>query len=336
MERLVEYYLTDRRFNVFVVTPGDPSPHALSLTYEYGDLAHHVAAFRRAIWREGPVEELAAALDAVLLEPLRTLRLIEDEDVLCIAPHRCLHGLPFAALGSGGQQALLRNPLVQLPSGAVLPAFLGSSPDPTGRAIVVVHNLEVDAEELRASFRREAASVATILDADIIDTSHGDTLAVLCERLPGARALHFVCHAHYGGIGSGRSGLVLCDEKGADRLASVEELSALRLGGTLVSFGGCETGRTEPHQSDDRRGIVRAALTAGASSVLATLWPIRSQMAELVFAAFFEAWQAGHSRAESLRRAQRRLLELDENDIDFSGSALPTHWAPYTLVGSWR
>lgn len=335
MERLVEYYLTDLRFNVFVVTPGDPSPHALCLTYEYGDVARLVAAFRRAIWREKPVDELAAALDAALMEPLRKLRLIEDEDVLCIAPHRCLHGLPFAALGSGGKQAFLRNPLVQLPSGAVLPAILGGSPDATGRAIVVVHNRAVDGEELRASFRREAASVATILDAEIIDASSGDILAVLSERLPGARALHFVCHAHYGGIGKGRSGLVLCDENGADRLASTEELSMLRLGGTLVSYGGCETGLTEPHQSDDRRGIVRAALTAGASSVLATLWPIDSQMAEFVFAAFFEAWQAGHSRAESLRRAQCRLLGLNDRDVG-GGSTLPTHWAPYILVGSWR
>ncbi|WP_420119934.1 CHAT domain-containing protein [Nakamurella sp.] len=334
MERLVEYYLTSRRLNVFVVTPGDPSPHALCLTYEYEDLAKRVAAFRRAIWREEPVGEFAGALGAVLLEPLRTLRLIEDEDVLCIAPHRCLHGLPFAALGSQGEHALLRNPIAHLPSGAVLPAVLRSTSDPTGRAIVVVHNSDKDAEELRASFQREAASIAAILDADIIDASDGDTLAALSTRLPGARAVHFVCHAHYGG--RGRSGLVLRDEKGADRLASMEELSALRLDGTLVSFGGCETGRAEPHQSDDRRGIVRAALTAGASSVLATLWPIHSHMAEIVFAAFFEAWEAGYSRAESLRRAQRHLMEQSENDLDLSGSALPTHWAPYILVGSWR
>lgn len=336
MERLIEYYLTDQRFNVFVVAPGDPSPNALCLTYSYEDLARMVAAFRRAIWRQEPVDRLAVALDAALLDPLRTLSLIEDEDLLCIAPHRCLHGLPFAALGNGGQLTVLRNPLVYLPSGAVLPSILTVSPPQKGGAVVVVHNREADGEELRASFRREAESIARILDADVIDTSAGDTLTALSERLPGPRAVHFICHAYYGGVGSNRSGLVVCDGNGADRLASVDELCALSFAGALVSFGGCETGRTEPHQSDDRRGIVRAALTAGASSVLATLWPIDSQAAELVFPAFFENWQAGHSPAESLRRAQRRLLILDESHGDLIESVHPMNWAPYALVGNWR
>src|SRR4051812_2117728 len=136
MERLIEYYLTDHRINVFIVSPDDPSPHALSLAYHYGKLAELVASLRRHMWRHEDSNALADALDKSLLEPLRQLGLIDDEDVLCIAPHRCLHAVPFGALGTPGRRAVMRNPIVQVPTGAALPALLRPASPPTGRSVV--------------------------------------------------------------------------------------------------------------------------------------------------------------------------------------------------------
>jgi len=77
---------------------------------------------------------------------------------------------------------------------------------------------------------------------------------------------------------------------------------------------------------DEVVGLVRAFLSGGARSVLATLWQANPTAVEELLVRMAEHRGEGLSWAEALAQAQRDLLEMDS----FSH---PWFWAPYQLVG---
>jgi len=94
----------------------------------------------------------------------------------------------------------------------------------------------------------------------------------------------------------------------------------------LLILSACKTA-----EGDDRSalGIAGAAVQAGASSTIATLWSVDDEASvDFTETLYQHLGQPGVSRAEALRRAQVALFDR------YGGR--PRFWAPYVLVGSWR
>jgi len=110
------------------------------------------------------------------------------------------------------------------------------------------------------------------------------------------------------------------------------DISTLRIKGSLVVLSGCSSGVGQTLPGAGLLSLGRAFLTAGASSVVATLWPTPDDSGEL-FASFYRhlarsATSAGlrPSPAEALRAAQLEML-------DSSGwRSKPSYWAAYNLT----
>ncbi|MCS7240640.1 MAG: CHAT domain-containing protein, partial [Candidatus Bipolaricaulota bacterium] len=109
------------------------------------------------------------------------------------------------------------------------------------------------------------------------------------------------------------------------------------LQGTLAVLAGEECERVELTaeqleditSGDEVVGLVRAFLSTGAQSVLATLWQANPLAVEALLVRAAEHRLAGKSWAQALTLAQRELLQSH-------AFAHPWFWAPYQLVGRWR
>lgn len=69
---------------------------------------------------------------------------------------------------------------------------------------------------------------------------------------------------------------------------------------------------------------MRGFFAAGATSLIVSLWTVHDESAAETMTAFYEARQAGASKAAALRHAQRSLLAERPH---------PASWAPFILGG---
>ncbi len=94
----------------------------------------------------------------------------------------------------------------------------------------------------------------------------------------------------------------------------------------LLTLSACETAA-----GDDRAalGLAGVAVKAGARSAFASLWFVNDRASSILVADFYEQLkQPGHTKAEALQHAQRKLIHLP-------GFEHPCYWAPYLIIGNW-
>lgn len=156
------------------------------------------------------------------------------------------------------------------------------------------------------------------------------------------------------------SGLVLA---GANRpiadgqevgILTALEVSELDLGRVeLATLSACETGLGKSAGGEGLLGLQRAFQTAGAKTVVASLWQVPDKATQLLMSRFYDnLWHKHMSKLEALRAAQRWLLregskqpevvrglELssEPEETNSGPSRLsPRYWAAFELSGDWR
>ncbi len=148
------------------------------------------------------------------------------------------------------------------------------------------------------------------------------------------RVLHFATHGVLDTRHPALSGLVLSrvDEQGRPRegFLRVDDVYRLRLGADLVVLSGCETALGATVRGEGILGLTRAFFHAGASQVLASLWPVRDRATAELMQRFYRAMlRDGRSPAAALRQAQLDLRQQPRwRD--------PYYWAGFILEGDWR
>jgi len=123
------------------------------------------------------------------------------------------------------------------------------------------------------------------------------------------------------------SALVLAPDtsRGNDGFLTAFEVATAPLFGTeLVVLSACESGRGNPDRIRGVRGLRQAFFTAGAQSLVMSLWSVNDQSTAELMAAFYEKLRGGQDRAEALRQASA-LLRAKNDD--------PFLWAPFVLIG---
>ncbi len=96
----------------------------------------------------------------------------------------------------------------------------------------------------------------------------------------------------------------------------------------LLVFSACQTA------AGDRRatlGMAGAAIRAGASSTIASLWSVDDSATQKFMAEFYQnlTQHPTWTKAEAIQKAQQTLKQ--SSDLSH-----PAYWAPFTLVGNWR
>jgi CHAT domain-containing protein len=116
-----------------------------------------------------------------------------------------------------------------------------------------------------------------------------------------------------------------------DGRLEVHEVFGLRLRARLVVLSACQTGLgagalADVPAGDDWVGLIQAFLFAGASNVMATLWPVQDRATADLMTRFYTALVAGRPEAEALAEAQRAMLSN-------TATAHPFYWAGFTMSG---
>ena len=145
------------------------------------------------------------------------------------------------------------------------------------------------------------------------------------------RLLHLATHAKFRMDKPLLSSLAL-----ADRQLTLAEIARLQLNADLVILSGCETGHGQL-RGTDLLSLAGGFLSAGASSLLVSLWRVEDTATAQLMSTFYRALLAGVGRADALRTAQLAMLMQGQQATDEQQMySHPAYWAPFTLIGNWR
>ena len=131
--------------------------------------------------------------------------------------------------------------------------------------------------------------------------------AEVAPRLAGYHALHIASHTTLDGDNPWNSGIVLgaaSDPQGTLRAAVV---ARTRLPMDLCVLSGCSSIGSRWSTGEGMLGLSTAFLTAGASCVVGTLWPIEDRSGDRFTRAFYAELARGSTAAAALRQAQLAL-----------------------------
>ncbi|WP_439469319.1 CHAT domain-containing protein [Blastomonas fulva] len=272
-------------------------------------------------------EAASRALYAALIAPIADQ--LQAGGTLVIVPDGALRQISFAALMDANGTFLMER--VQL---AVVPALSFAAPgrrdvDPS----IIAASLEKEMELAVGRFSRlegtaAEAAMAAGSDGVLLTDFNRASLAGALARRP-ASVLHLATHAAFNGR-TERSFIVANGE--AITLPDLRAmLSANQLRGEalqLLVLSACETAVGD---DDQAMGLAGAAVEAGASSALASLWEVDDAGTAALMEAFYRHYRDGVGRARALQMAQVDLARgLDGQWAD------PGIWSAFTLVGSWR
>lgn len=126
------------------------------------------------------------------------------------------------------------------------------------------------------------------------------------------------------GANDGLRGAQLPEEAGNGLLTAADIRGMDLLGTDLVVASACETALGQ-HTGDGILGLQRAFITAGARSLVISLWQVPDNSTRLLMTEFYRNL-ATMTRAEALRQAKRTLRDVPE-------TSHPMHWAGFILVG---
>jgi CHAT domain-containing protein len=156
------------------------------------------------------------------------------------------------------------------------------------------------------------------------------------------------------------SGLVLAganqryDDGKEDGILTSLEVADLDLSHVrLATLSACETGLGQSAGGEGLLGLQRAFQTAGAKTVVASLWKVSDKATQALMTRFYDnLWHKKMSKIEALREAQLWLLHEGPKQpgllrgLDFAPDPAanpaevvgvsPRFWAAFVLSGDWR
>jgi CHAT domain-containing protein len=279
----------------------------------------------------GALEELAR----VVLDPHKDeLAKLSDRDHLIFSLCEGLYSLPLSALPFEGRrlcelvildfvqsvgilQACIRRPYNRLES--ILCLGNPARPD-----LQPLQSSEEEGKSIRETFASHKKDAKLLL-------RHQATIPALRADAADYDILHIACHAK---STDNRFRMALAPDPHRNDSGELTETRILNeiktRPGALVNLAACSTGIQGDSGGSVIGGLVPVWMLAGASGVLATLWPIRDDLAKIFQEHFYHQLLGNRGPAESLALTQRDciLSRLGEK------MAAPEAWAAFQFYGA--
>ncbi len=323
-EGVLQFHVLDQRSVVWLVTRSGLS--AAVIPQGQRALAPMVENFRSSvIERRRDTASLAAQLYQALLAEVDLAPAVR----LYVVPHGPLHYLPFQALHDGRGYLIERSALTVWPSAAVGARLLARGPAPAPR-LLGFGNPSTDRNVPLPGAEREVQQVARLFaDSEVYvqDTATKERFKAHSGR---ASMVHVAAHAELDEVDPLFSRILFASSASEPGLLEAREIYGLDLRGVrLITLSACESGLGRVARGDEIIGFTRSLLSAGASSIVASLWPVADDSTDLLMGRLYRELAAGRDLMAGMQAAQ---LEVQKN----RRYAHPFFWAPFNVIGNGR
>ncbi|HEV8122553.1 MAG TPA: CHAT domain-containing tetratricopeptide repeat protein [Candidatus Polarisedimenticolia bacterium] len=334
-EALVDFYVDGGAITAFVLRKDGLRSRSLTLGEDASDL------LRTAQWPGRPGDtavtqawrHAVSRLGAMLFEPLQAD--LAGVHSLLIVPSGALYGVPYGALEIDGQPLVSRFDLALLPAAEGL---LSRRRSGSGSGLLALGDPRVPGGEPLPAAAAEAKAVAALRAGGTAYVGAGATEAAFKRRAPRAEWIHLAAHGRVDPLVPGRSHLLLAPGEGEDGRLEAAEITALNLTATLVVLSACDSGveaglARQDAPGDERSGLPRAFLTAGAGTVIENLWEVDDAASRVLLSAFYARLDEA-SIPKALARLQRDAAAGRFRDVSGRSLAHPYYWAGLSAYGA--
>ena len=328
---LIEYVVGPQQVAIFVLR--HDGLHAMLRPVRSVDLESKVTLLRDLIRRPDSTDwQLPAqSLRRLLVDPIEKAGWLHGANEIAVVPHGFLYYLPFAALlrpTPGGHRFLVEDYVVSYLPAAVALA-MPSRPQPSGERLVAlapsVSNLRFTSGEARAVAAAFGHHGTAIVGPNATETWF--------KHVAGDYdVIHFATHGFFNKANPLFSGVELEPDAQNDGRLEVYEILGLHLRAQIVTLSACETALgsgyfMEIPAGDEFVGLTRAFLSAGASTVVATLWEVNDNSTAQLMSSLYRR-VSERSPSLSLAFAQRSMLHGDP------AHRHPYYWSAFVVVGN--
>ncbi|VVO62941.1 hypothetical protein PS900_00894 [Pseudomonas fluorescens] len=323
-ERVVQFHVLPDRLLSWTVGPSMLESH--SLPVDSKSLTQLVEAFRDAL-ANGRQSAVAVAdkLGGALIGPLQ----LKQGQRLIIIPHGPLHYLPFQALRVEGAWLIERHPLSLAPSLNIALGLAQRNPK-VHASLTAFGNPRVEDSLDLPGASREVKELAQLFPRNQLFIGTAATKTAFRAKADGSPLLHMAAHAQADRLDPLHSRILLANEGGQRSFLEVSELSGMNLSNTaLVTLSACESGLGRVDRGDEVQGFPRGFLMAGSSALIASLWPVSDNAAELLMRTLYSQLARGTDLQRAMQAGQLAVLHQPR-------TAHPFFWAPFNLIGNWR
>lgn len=247
---------------------------------------------------------------------IRPLKPALDQRNLIVVPYGALHYLPFHALHDGEKYLIEHCEISYAPSAAILQQCLERGEHVLNRALLIGVS-----DEQTPRITNEIESLSEVFPEAKAFAGESATSEALRQNSTGAGVVHLACHGQFRSDNPLFSALRL-----ADGWFTVRDAYSLKLDRALVTLSACETGANVIAPGDELIGLARGFFSAGARSVLLSLWMVDDEATDQMMVDFYQETMSGRSLSASLRAAQMKMLAETPH---------PFFWSPFILVGHW-
>ena len=246
-----------------------------------------------------------------LLKPLESF--IGKRD-LVIVPVGAVHYVPFHALSDGKNYVVEMREVVYSPSATVWRKLSAKPTRKLENALLIGF-----ADEQIPFVNREIKTLEKIFKTSKSFMDEKATFSAFTKNAPQFDVLHLACHGQFRPENPLFSSLHL-----ADGFITVRDICSNKLKAEVVTLSACETGLNKIFAGDEILGLARGFLSAGASSLILSLWTVNDEATTALMKKFYTEMQNGESVSAALRKAQ----------CNFIGQGFhPYFWSPFVLVG---
>jgi CHAT domain-containing protein/tetratricopeptide (TPR) repeat protein len=315
------------------------------IAVQWGDILQRAAEVVALVAHSKLLSNFASAITD-RLENGSTV-LLSVDDGLANLP---LHAIPVDDTPWGDMVSIGR-----IPAAGVL-RFTRKNRNWRGRAVVAGDSNKdlPGAHQECVEVARDLGVKALLEDDCTIDAVVDALTAVPDDRLD---VVHLAVHGRADAQRGGRSSLLFAGDP--RQWVTFAELAALPWNADLIVFSGCSTAVGGPRNGLGLYGVAQAAAEAGATTVIASLWPVDDISAEKFMTAFYSELSSrrgtglidlrelmDHARTQvretaklgglSVRRDGRELIiaeqEAESPPTDTYEAGM-MHWAPFVLIG---
>ena len=326
-EVVVAYHALPDRLVAWVLSSEGVREATLPVAVKRADLARLVDAYRDALINLKPATDVGDKIGTLLLAPLD----IPAGKRIIIVPHGPLHYLPFQALRLDGQYLIERNPISIAPSISIAARLAERTPTVAAQLVAFGNpTINPDVADPLPGAEREVHALSQQFPGATLFFKEQANKTNFQGSAPTARLLHVAAHAVADTLDPLHSKVLLADENGQPNYLEAKDVMVMDLKGTaLIALSACESGLGRVEDGDEVLGFTRSFLSAGTSTLLASLWPVSDAATETLMTTLYDDLAKGEQVQDAMRDAQRAVLANPE-------TAHPFFWAPFNLIGNWR